>query len=275
MAYFICSTCGTQYAASFTPPEVCRICSDQRQYIGANGQEWTLLEIVQQTHHNTFTALLPGLTSIVTEPGFAIGQRAHWVETPHGNYLWDCIALIDQATIDAIQAKGGLNAIALSHPHYYSTIVEWSRAFGDIPVYIHAADREWVTRPDEHIRFWEGESHALTDGLSLVRCRGHFPGSTVLHWADGADGKGVLLTGDTISVVADRRWASFMYSYPNDVPLSAAAVRHIAQTVAPLKFDQVYDAFGRIVQTGGNAAIQRSAERYLAAIEGKLPGMDG
>ena len=52
---------------------------------------------------------------------------------------------------------GGIKAIAISHPHYYSSMVEWSRAFGGVPIYLHAADRQWVMRPDHAIVFWEGE----------------------------------------------------------------------------------------------------------------------
>ena len=46
----------------------------------------------------------------------------------------------------------------------------------------------------------------------------------MLHWAGGADGRGALLSGDIVQVVPDRRYVSFMYSYPNLIPLPAAAV---------------------------------------------------
>src|SRR6266849_11193792 len=51
--------------------------------------------------------------------------------------------------------------------------------------------------------------------VALVHCGGHFEGGTVLHWPGGANGKGALLTGDLITVVQDRRYVSFMRSYPN------------------------------------------------------------
>ena len=51
-------------------------------------------------------SLEPGLTEIVTEPKFAIGQRALLVEAPGGNVLWDCVSLIDDATIAAVEALG-------------------------------------------------------------------------------------------------------------------------------------------------------------------------
>jgi glyoxylase-like metal-dependent hydrolase (beta-lactamase superfamily II) len=267
MPNYMCVTCGTQYAASEQPPEHCIICEDERQYIGASGQQWMLLDDLRRNHHNVFTPLIPNLTSVVTEPKFAIGQRAHIIQTTSGNVLWDCISLIDDATIEQIKSMGGLSAIALSHPHYYSTIVEWSRAFGDVPVYIHSGDREHVTRPDPVIQLWDGETLPIGEGLTLIRCGGHFEGSCLLHWRDGADGQGVLFTGDSIFVVSDTRYVTFMYSYPNYIPLPARKVQHIVDTVKPFTFSQIYDAFGRIVKSDAHVAVMRSAERYIKAIE--------
>jgi len=266
MPYYMCATCGVQYTTSEKQPEHCIICEDERQYIGANGQQWMLLDDLRRHHHNVFTSLIPNLTSVVTEPKFAIGQRAHIVQTPKGNVLWDCISLIDDTTVEKIQALGGLTAIALSHPHYYSTIVEWSKAFGNIPVYIHSGDRQWVTRPDSVVQFWEGDTLPIGEGLTLIHCAGHFDGASVLHWRDGADGKGVLLTGDTIFVVSDTRYVTFMYSYPNYIPLPARKIQTIVDAVEPFAFDQIYDAFGRIVKSDAHGAVSRSAQRYIKAI---------
>lgn len=268
MPEFLCATCGVQYATSEQPPEVCIICSDERQYVGLNGQRWLTLDEVRSNHHNIFTPLIPNLTSIVTEPAFGINQRAHVVQTPSFNMLWDCITLVDPVTVSKVDEMGGLKAMALSHPHYYSTIIEWSHAFGKIPIYIHADDREWVTRPDPVIEFWEGETLELENGLTLIRCGGHFEGSTVLHWQGGLEGKGVLLSGDTVTVVSDRRYASFMYSYPNLIPLPADKVQHIVDALEPFEFEQVYDAFAKIITTDGKAAVKRSAERYIKTIQG-------
>jgi glyoxylase-like metal-dependent hydrolase (beta-lactamase superfamily II) len=267
--YFMCSTCGVQYAASDSeqPPDGCIICMDERQYIGINGQQWTTLEAIQPGRKNTFTPLIPGLTSIVTEPQVAIGQRAHLLQTPQIKLLWDCISMIDDATVEQIKALGGIDAIAISHPHYYSTIVEWSHAFGNVPIYIHSADRQWITRPDPVIKFWEGQTCSLADGITLINCGGHFDGSTVLHWRDGLDQKGVVLSGDTLLVVSDRRYVTFMYSYPNYIPLPPVAVNRILQMLEPYNFEQVYDAFGKIVIADGKAAVKRSAARYIQNIQ--------
>lgn len=263
MTEFICATCGTQYPPAGTPPEQCPICEDDRQYVGWNGQQWTTMEKLREAHANSLREEEPGLTGIGSEPSFAIGQRALLVAAPGGNVLWDCISLLDDATIGAVRARGGIAAIAISHPHYYSSMIEWSRAFG-APIYLHADDRRWVMRPDPAIRFWSGEAHELASGLTLVRCGGHFPGGTVLHWAAGAGGRGVLLTGDIIDVAQDRRWVSFMYSFPNKIPLNAATVRRIVAAVEPYPFDRIYGAWwGRVVAQDATAAVARSAERYI------------
>jgi glyoxylase-like metal-dependent hydrolase (beta-lactamase superfamily II) len=267
MPHFICTTCATQYAECQTPPTRCAICEDERQYIGWGGQQWTTLYDLRTDHTNQIRPEELNLTGIGTTPKFGIGQRALLVQSPGGNILWDCLSLIDDATIEAVSNLGGLAVIAISHPHYYSSMVEWSRAFGDVPIYLHAADREWAMRPDPAIEFWEGETRALHDGLTLIRCGGHFEGGTVLHWPAGADGKGVLLAGDILQVAMDRRHVSFMYSYPNYIPLDAEAVRRAVAAVEPYAYDRIYGfMFDLAIRADAKAAVARSAERYLRTI---------
>lgn len=267
METYICTTCGTQHAASEQPPASCAICEDDRQYLKVSGQQWTTGERLRRTHRNSLRYLEPGLTGIGVEPALAIGQRALFLRTPHGNVLWDCLPLLDPAIAEMIAALGGVSAIAISHPHYYAAMVDWSGALGDPPILLHAADRQWVMHPDQRITYWTGESHTLANDLTLVRCGGHFDGGTVLHWAGGADGKGVLLTGDIVQVAADRKHVSFMYSYPNYIPLSASQVERIAAALRPLQYDRLYGAFwDSVVEQDGKAVVQRSVERYLAAI---------
>jgi glyoxylase-like metal-dependent hydrolase (beta-lactamase superfamily II) len=146
-------------------------------------------------------------------------------------------------------------------------MVDWSRELGGVPIYLHEDNRDWVMRPDSSIEFWSGESRPVIDGITLVRTGGHFPGSTVLHWAEGAGGKGALLTGDSIMVVPDRRWVSFMYSFPNLVPLNARSVERIVKSIRAYPFDRIYAGWwDRVLDHDAKAAVQRSAERYIAAI---------
>jgi glyoxylase-like metal-dependent hydrolase (beta-lactamase superfamily II) len=263
----ICVTCGVQFAATDEAPGVCPICTDERQFVGWDGQRWTTLRDLQGSHRVLVRDEDPSLTGIGIEPSFAIGQRGLLVRSIGGNVLWDCMSLIDDAALRAVKAQGGVDAIAISHPHFYGAMVEWSSTFGGAPIYLHGDDREWVMRSDQAIVFWEGEEREIAPGLTLVRCGGHFPGSAVLHWAGGADGRGALLTGDTIQVVRDRRHVSFMRSYPNLVPLSAATVRRIAERVMPLPFERIFGGwFDLAIRRDAKAALQRSAERYLQAL---------
>ncbi|HLZ62463.1 MAG TPA: MBL fold metallo-hydrolase [Ktedonosporobacter sp.] len=271
MEKWFCETCGTQFPARETPPQECPICRDERQYVGYQGQKWTTLaalrekgfQNIQQEHESH-------LIGIGTKPSFAIGQRALLIQTEQGNILWDCISLLDDETVAAIQDLGGLTAIAISHPHYYSGMVEWAERF-NVPIYLHEADRQWVMRPSEHIIFWSGETRPLNDEVMLVRLGGHFAGGTVLHWKSGAEGKGVLLTGDIIQVVADRNWLSFMFSYPNLIPLPASTVQRIRTAIEPYQFDRIYGAwFDRIVAHDAKNAVLRSADRYIRALEGRI-----
>src|SRR5215216_2896158 len=266
MDHHICVTCGAQYAATSEPPPSCPMCEDERQYVGHEGQRWTTLAELRREHRNTVEPVDPGLTGFTTEPRFAIGQQAHLIETPAGNVLWNCINLVDADTIAAIERRGGLSAIAVSHPHFFTSVAEWSRAFGQVPLFLYADDRAWVTRPDEAIVFWDGDTADPLPGsdLTLIRCGGHFPGSCVLHWPQGADGRGALLTGDTIMVVSDRRWVSFMYSYPNLIPLDASAVRRIVAAVEPYPFEKLYGMRTRsVVGEDAQGAVRRSAGRYI------------
>jgi hypothetical protein len=101
----------------------------------------------------------------------------------------------------------------------------------------------------------------------MIRCGGHFAGASVLSCPWLAGGRGALFTGDTIQVVPDRRHVSFMYSYPNLIPLGAAEIGRITAAVRPLPYDAIYGAFeGRTIERDGKAAVERSAERYLRAI---------
>jgi len=267
MPNFICTTCGTQYAESDQPPIACAICQDERQYVKATGQQWTTLERLRLTNRNSIKFKEPGLIGVGIDPHFAIGQRALFLRTPKANVLWDCLPLLDEAVVEMVKGLGGISAIAVSHSHYYSGMVEWSRVFGGIPIYLHASDRQWVMRSDKAIVFWEGETRMLAEGLTLTCCGGHFDGGTVLHWADGAGGRGALLTGDIIQVVADRRHVSFMYSYPNYIPLPASAIERIVKAVEPFEFDRVYGAFwDMVIEADEKAVVKKSAERSLQAI---------
>ena len=213
-----------------------------------------------------------GYLGVGIEPAVAIGQRLLVVETDEGNVLWDMIPLVDAAALEAVQARGEVRAIAISHPHYYSGMVEWSRALGraqgrDVPILLHEADREWVQRPDPAVELWAGDVRELWGGLTLLRLGGHFAGGTVLH--DAA--RSTLLSGDIVMVVHDRRHVSFMWSYPNLIPLPAAEVERIAAALEPWPFERILGAWwDRLVPRDGSEVVRRSAARYARALAAPL-----
>ena len=271
MEGFICTTCGTQYSPSAKPPAACKICNDSRQYVPVTGQNWTTLDALKLTHDNGFRRHQPDLYAIATQPRFGIGQRALLVRTPQGNLLWDCIALLDDATADIVRALGGLAGIAISHPHYYTTMAEWAREF-DCPVWLHQDDRAWVMREDAALKYWSGDTAQPCGELTLIRLGGHFDGGTVLHWPQGSGGRGALLSGDILQVVPDRRHVSFMWSYPNYIPLPASQIRRIGSrlyaALGPRGYEAVYGGFPNAEIThGGEAAVTESIRRYLSILE--------
>jgi hypothetical protein len=265
---YICVTCGTEYPPSDSAPAACPICEDDRQYVNPDGQQWTTLPALQSAHTNRFTQLSADLTAIITEPAFAISHRAYLIHTEQGNVLWDCVSYLDDATVEHVRRLGGIQAIAISHPHFYTTMGEWSRAFDDAPIYLHRANEPWVMNPSSAIHYFDGDTVELVPAVTMARCGGHFPGSSVLYWKDGAQGAGALFTGDTIRICADERWLTFMYSYPNEIPLDELAIRRIVSMVEPFAFDSIYDAFKARPTTGAKAAVVRSAERFIAHLRG-------
>ena len=267
---WICVNCGLQYPEADRPPSSCLVCADDRESISHKPQRWTRLTEMYGVFTNVFTPLGDNVTGIRTSPSFGIGQEAFLVETTHGHILWDCLAYVDDATVRDITARGGLTAIMVSHPHFFGSMVQWSHALGNVPVYVHRENKAWISRPDGVIQLWDGDRLELNSSVTMIRSGGHFPGSCVLHWKDGADGKGFLFTSDTILPVEDRRWVSFMYSYPNLIPISRRSVEKLVASVANLPFDRIYGGpmYGSggerpIIPSGAKATLLRSAQRYI------------
>lgn len=271
---WLCTTCGVEHPAGPRPPEHCPICLDDRQYVRPGGQRWARLdELAGSGRRATVEELEPGLHGITVEPAVGIGQRSLLVQGEQGNLLWDPVGYLDDELVDRVRALGRVAAIASSHPHMFGAQVAWSHAFGGAPVHVNARDAEWVQRPDAVVRPWQERLEPLP-GVVLHRIGGHFPGSAVVHLT-GRDGRGVLLGGDTVVATPDQRWTSFLRSYPNQVPLSAAVVTAIAQRLQHLAADRLYDNTGGVVAEDAGAWVQRSALRYVAWVSGEHDHLTG
>jgi hypothetical protein len=266
MPRFVCATCAAQFPDADAPPAACPICEDEREAVAEGGQRWTTAAALAADHGTELREEEPGLLGVCVEPSFAIGQRALLVRTPHGNVLWDCVPLIDEAARRTIEELGGISAICPSHPHFYAAFVDVADAF-DARVFVPRVDARWIQRPSPRITLYDDEVTPVP-GVTVARVGGHFDGAAVLHWAAGSGGAGTLLTGDTIMVAEDRAWVSFLWSYPNLVPLDADTVADIARRVARFRFGTLYGGWwGHVVADAGEA-VQRSARRYVERLRG-------
>jgi glyoxylase-like metal-dependent hydrolase (beta-lactamase superfamily II) len=262
----MCATCGTQFDEQPAPPAECPVCVDERQYVPPDGQQWTTLEELATTR-SVRIETDGDLLGVGIAPSFAIPQRALHVQTDAGNILWDCTSLVTQSAVDALAARGGVDRIVISHPHFYSAMVEWSDALGGVPILLHAADRSWIQRDSPNITFWDGDVNRLSSTVCLYRCGGHFPGSTLMHWTAAPNGRSVVLAGDTLHVTADRRHVTFMYSVPNYIPAHPDHVMATRERLAGLAIDDIYGfTWGLNVIGGGREALDDSIERYLNAV---------
>lgn len=257
----ICTACGTQFPLSGEPLTLCPICADDRQFIPESGQSWTDHPALSANYSVITKKLDEHLYELRMAPSFAIAQRALLILTPGGNILWDCFALLNEPTIAFIKSKGGLKAIAFSHPHYYSTMNDWAAVF-DCPIYIHHSDEEWIFNKGPHISLWAGEEHKLWDGIRIIHIGGHFPGSCILH-VPFLSPRGTVLCGDTLAISPNKKHISVMYSYPNRVPLPVKEMRRIRNLLLPLPFDTLlgYAAFLNIY-TDAKEILESSLAKY-------------
>ncbi|SHM95041.1 hypothetical protein SAMN05444266_11518 [Chitinophaga jiangningensis] len=228
----VCATCGTQYQSA-PADNICFICKDDRQYLPVNGQQWTTLAELSASHHVQIKEITPALFELEITPKFAIGQRALLVLHPEGNILWDCIPLLDAATVAFIREKGGLRGIAISHPHYYSNMRNWAEMF-DCPVYLHEKDKAYIADHHPRVNNWTGTDLSLGNELRIVNTGGHFPGSCVLLAGD------TLLCGDTMYLSPSMQHLAVMYSYPNRIPLPVAQARAVMEQIMDLPFNHLH-----------------------------------
>jgi hypothetical protein len=249
---------------------MCEVCSDDRQFVPAPGQRWTTqAELAAAGHHGVITELEEDLFAVDVVPELGIGQRGLLLRTSGGNLLWEPPGFVDGPMISAVRDLGGVDLVSASHPHLTGASIQWSHAFDGVPVLVASADRAWIRRPDRAIELWHGTREVLP-GVTFVQCGGHFAGSSVAHWRQGAGGRGALLTGDTIAIGADRASVTVMRSFVNKIPLPERAVRRILSAIEPFPVDRLYEAFG-VIDSGAAATVDASLTRYVSWLRGDVP----
>jgi len=196
------------------------------------------------------------------KPVFAIGQRALLILSDHGNILWDCIPLLNEAAIAFIKSKGGLKAIAFSHPHYYSNMNDWAETF-NCSIYIHHSDDQWIIDKGKHVTLWNGMEKSLWDGIRIINIGGHFPGSSILH-VPFLSRDGSVFCGDTLAIAPSKKHIAVMYSYPNRIPLPLQEVARIKKRLEAIAFDALYGFYSdQNLSENVKEILKVSMERYL------------
>ncbi|WWC58309.1 uncharacterized protein I303_100849 [Kwoniella dejecticola CBS 10117] len=282
----ICKACGTQYPRTFALTQDCKICADPRQFVPSSGQEWTnLIELGTERRHVILQDEVDERISMIScEPGFAINQTPTLIETANGSYIWDCAALISLPLIGHLsKLKTPLKGIAISHPHFFSTSLTWSRAL-KVPLYLCEDDQEWYQRSgdigkDDAVVWWKGEQE-LGPGVKVIQCGGHFPGSSILYWdrlseppppKDRLPTKptpvsGIIFTADTIMVQPTQRGFSFIWSVPNLIPLRPRAVLAVQERLRYLPFSEATSSWpNRWIRQDAKDALESSVTTFLAA----------
>lgn len=237
----ICKTCGTRYSKHLFAEDKCSICLDERQYVKSYGQQWVSYNQLAENHTIKIKLLSDDLYELKILPSFAIAQRAFFIKSDFGNILWDCIPFIDQPTVDFIKNNGGLKAIVISHPHYYSLMNEWAKVF-ECPIYLHQKDEEWIMDNKTSVTFWNGDKKKLNDDFTIHKIGGHFAGSSVLETKLSSFKKS-LFVGDTLYLSRDKKHLSVMFSYPNVIPLSNQENLKVFKKIDEIEFDSLFGAF--------------------------------
>ena len=264
MERFVCVTCGTQFpdaddAAAERARSATTRASTSRSR-ASSGRRSPSCAPTTATRSGDEGAL----TGIGTEPH--VRDRPARAARParRANLLWDCVTLLDDATAAAVERRGGLAAIAISHPHYYSAMVEWAHRF-DCPV-LPARGRPRVghaARPRDRVlggRDARPRRRADADPLRRPLRRRH-------RAAPARRGRAaVAATSSRSSPTA--RWVCFMYSYPNLIPLPEAAVQAMARRARAVRVRARSTAPGgaRSSRRDGAGIVRRSAERYARAL---------
>ncbi|KHO20110.1 hydrolase [Mycolicibacterium setense] len=270
MPTWICTGCGVEHPDSATEPaESCVLTSEdvsieERGDLPPHGTWTTLDDLAAQAHHTEHLDHGRGVHSLRRVPRFAIGHRSFLVQTAHGNLLWDSPSYLDDKIIGIVDGLGGVAAVAASHPHMFGAQLSWSRAFGEVPVYVNALDAEWLPSPDPLIELWDETSEPLP-GLRLIHVGGHMRGSSVALTADGT-----LLVGDTISGGLARNWVSFQRNFPKHIPLSAAVVRRIVDRLDEYDYDRLYTLGGDEIDNAAKDVVRRSAETHIRWVSGEF-----
>ncbi|KAL9061582.1 MAG: hypothetical protein Q9162_000114 [Coniocarpon cinnabarinum] len=172
----------------------------------------------------------------------------------------------------------GLKAIAISHPHFYTTHTLYSHHFPNTPIHLAANDTEWLMHPPlsssshTYLEGAVGATKELVPSVTLIKAGGHFAGSLLLHW------DGHLFLADTIMTVPSAftphprpRGVNsyvFQWSIPNAIPLSPPIIMGIWDAVKNFDWHTTHGAFqGMDVHGHGDTVEEKYREMKGRVLE--------
>ena len=203
MPAWICRTCGVQYPDTAAPagglPDLPGRAAVRRAGGASSGRPWTSCKRPREQLREEEPDLLgDGSTRRRHRPAGAAGAHAG------GNVLWDCVPCSTTPRRDdppssaasprsACRTRTSTGSTSIADAFDAPCTSPRGPAVGPAAITAGGALRR-RGRP--------------VPGLTIARIGGHFDGAAVLHWPAGSEGRGALLTGDTMTVVQDRAWVT-------------------------------------------------------------------
>ena len=223
MSYPICVTCGVQFGAD---ADSCPICEDPRQYVPVSGQAWTTLEELRSEHRN-----------VIRDEGSFVGHR-HRASLCHRSARAARPRAVRERPLGLRHAARRRHGGGGREPRRAGRDRDLTSALLLVDGRVGRALR----LPDPSARGGSpvGDARVAPDRV-LVRRHPRprrddaDPLRRALRGRHGAASRHELLAGDIVQVIPDRAWVAFMYSFPNFIPLPAAAVQEIADALESLR----------------------------------------
>ena len=191
----ICITCGVQFAAAEKPPEVCPICTDERQYCRLAGPDAGprsrscgrasrgAARRGPRPHRDRQRT--PALRSVSGAVGAGTPRSANVL-------LWDCISLIDDDAVRAVKAAG-------RHRRDRDLASAFLRRDGRVEPGVRRADLPARRRPamgdaPRPSSFLGRRKRGSAPGLTLSAAAAIFPARQCCTGRPARRGRGALLT---------------------------------------------------------------------------------
>lgn len=250
---FTCDNCN-YWQRHFERPTTCAMCLDARHVVPQTGWRFWTCEEAQSRFPCHWAELEPGVWRFWNEPVTGIGPSAYLIQTSDGNMGFEGCPVFSQAALDRIDALGGMQVLAASHPHAYGALWQLQDRF-DPELALHPGDLAWSGALQVSWPF--DDTIEPLPGLELHLTAGHFDGHTVLYDRT----RKILFCGDALKFELDptdlRRaiTISAHKAFVRGIPLTPNELRHYRRVFAALDFTQTWTPFEQARNSGRPEAL--------------------